>query len=509
MGACVSRPENCVGGKLGGSRKKKSRKRRKSSKRRQPSHPSNRSSSPTAINPTSQGGVDEAWYDSAAVLESDCSDDDYQSLSDDVSSLSGFDGASRTGIVSQRDHVSSLEEPQESGGGVCDFSGEAARSSVSTSASDISVMINDTSDVQPVYLDELSGASRENANKEDNLLDNCGILPNNCLPCLASTVSPVERRSLSFSPPSARKKTALKLPLKWKEEHTAASKFSSKAVLQRPIAGSQVPFCPLGKKIPDSWSDIGPETFKIRGANYLKDKRKEFARNCAAYNPFGLDVFLSQRKINHVARFVELPAVHSSGKLPPILVVNVQIPLYPATIFQGETDGEGISYVLYFQLSETFANEDSAHFQENIRRLIDDEVEKVKGFAVDSVSPFRERLKILGRIANMEDLPLSAAERKLMHAYNEKPVLSRPQHDFYSGENYFEIDLDMHRFGYISRKGFETFFDRLKLCVMDFGLTIQGNKAEELPEQILCCIRVNEVDYLNYHQLGFFEKTLE
>lgn len=45
----------------------------------------------------------------------------------------------------------------------------------------------------------------------------------------------------------------------------------------------------------------------------------------------------------------------------------LQIPLYPATIFQGETDGEGISYVLYFQLSETFANEDSAHFQENIR----------------------------------------------------------------------------------------------------------------------------------------------
>lgn len=531
----MSRPENCVGGKFGGSRKKKGRKRRKNLKRRLHSHLSNRSSERVEkfpslpvdrpfTNPTFQGDVDESWFDSAAVFESDWSDEDFQSLPDDVLSLSGFDGASTTSFVPQTDtshtdcvsrirQVSSLEDPVDSSAGnaVCNSVGEATRSSVSVSASDIRVR-NDghMSDVQPVYLDEISGSSRESANKEDNLLDNCGILPNNCLPCLASTVSPVERRrSLSSSPPSARKKTSLKLPLKWKEEHTATSLFSSKALLRRPIAGSQVPFCPLEKKIPDSWSDIEPGTFKVRGANYFRDKRKEFAPNCAAYNPFGLDVFLCQRKINHIARFVELPVIRSSGKLPPILVVNVQIPLYPAAIFQGETDGEGISYVLYFQLSESFSKELSAHFQENIRRLIDGEVEKVKGFPVDTVAPFRERLKILGRIANMEELPLSAAERKLMHAYNEKPVLSRPQHDFYSGENYLEIDLDMHRFSYISRKGFETFFNRLKLCVLDFGLTIQGNKAEELPEQILCCIRLNKIDYVNYQQLGFFEQTLE
>lgn len=60
-----------------------------------------------------------------------------------------------------------------------------------------------------------------------------------------------------------------------------------------------------------------------------------------------------------------------------------------------------------------------------------------------------------------------------IYDYNMKPFLTRPQHKFFRGPNYFEIDLDVHEFSYLPKKVWASIRERVDECQVDFGLTIE------------------------------------
>ncbi|KAK6155059.1 hypothetical protein DH2020_009307 [Rehmannia glutinosa] len=400
---------------------------------------------------------EEAWFDTLSILDSD-SDDDFSSVHGEF--FFSKDGAKEPNDESGTKGKKNLDRAHVSFNGVKDDR-------------------NDRAEKAP------------------------GNLLKSVLPKLVPTVSFNDKinGALNAGPQSQRKKSAvIRLSFKRKSvdgedtnEICASTKY-----LYRPRAGLMIPCCTDEKPISGTWSKIEPSTFKLRGDNFFKDKKKCAASNVSPYTPVGVDLFASQRKINHIAQHLELPSIKGDGKLPSLLIVNIQLPTYPAPMFLGDGDGEGLSLVIYFRLSESFEKDISLQFQDSIKRLVDDDVEKVKGFAKDSMVPFRERLKIMVGVANPEDLVSSSTERKLLNAYNEKPVLSRPST---RGPNYFEIDLDIHRFSYIARKGLEAFRERLRTGILDLGLTIQAQKPEELPEKILCCVRLNKIDFVNHGQI--------
>ncbi|CAL5218734.1 g448 [Coccomyxa viridis] len=284
----------------------------------------------------------------------------------------------------------------------------------------------------------------------------------------------------------------------------------------RPVAGSS-----FNKQAPgvgkvdgiECWEEAESTTFMVRGVNYMQDKKKVPSED-SMYRLLGCDVYSFDFKINHIARHIQLPAPPHLGpgakslpdaeQIPPLLVLNIQLPMYPASFF-GKSDGHGHSLVYYFGLPDGWEPSmmDNKQALALWQRFVHDGTER------DGQST-RSRLKLIPRVANVEqwakDAPLSTAEFKLLRNYNDKPVLTRPQHRFYFGPNYMEIDLDIHAWAYLARKAFSSYIPRLGTVVFENAFVVQGNSEEELPELLLACARVSRVDF---HKVRPFPAQLD
>lgn len=273
--------------------------------------------------------------------------------------------------------------------------------------------------------------------------------------------------------------------------------------MSKPAAGSSLTRQESGAADSASWGEPDATTFMVRGSDYMKS-RKKVNSDKAIYRLVNVDIYTFDFKLNHIAKHLQLPATPKLGpaaldmppgeRLPPVLVVNVQLPAYPASLF-GAQDGNGLSLVYYFTLPEGWEPNDVGNpaALEMLQRFIHD------GREQDNTKT-RDRLKLIPRVSNLDEWAqesgLSGAEQRLLHKYNDKPLLTKPQQHFYSGPDYFEVDLDVHAYAYLARKAFSSYLPRLSGVVFENALVIQGNRPEELPEVVLGAARVYRTDFM-------------
>ena len=300
----------------------------------------------------------------------------------------------------------------------------------------------------------------------------------------------------------------------------------------------------------NSWANIDADTFQVRcGPGYSRYKNK-MASGASLYDCISVDLYATPHKAHHLARIIDLPNADLTDDekadpyLPHTIVVSCQIPNYPvenAVWGRNPEDGPGFSLVFYYALSaETrrrlserrerrregraavpFEYETTEETEEDHKHLYTDD--KVAKWAADDDTDLppalrllhrfvtadsdphtgdkhflRDRFKGIARIANLDEANIATAPRKLIQTYNSTPFLIRTTSTFYNdptGHNaYFEVDVDVHRFGYLARLGLSGVRERIKDVVFDWAFVIEGHTDDELPENILSAARLGHLE---------------
>eukprot|EP00466_Bigelowiella_natans_P013439 jgi/Bigna1/137388/aug1.39_g12096 len=172
--------------------------------------------------------------------------------------------------------------------------------------------------------------------------------------------------------------------------------------------------------------------------------------------------------------------------IPQYIVINFQLPLYEPSLWGGNSDGYGISIILYFKLTEVgwIYDDDDDDDDEND----DSGGGRLYGKAKTLQSYFK---------ANQDDLKLSFVMKEIVRKFSGKPFLTRSRKEAYRGSNYLEIDINQHTSNYVKKKAVFGLKESLVDMVLDVGFLIESQEDDEMPENLIGTIRLQGIDFQN------------
>ena len=241
---------------------------------------------------------------------------------------------------------------------------------------------------------------------------------------------------------------------------------------------------------PHTWCRCDPTAFNVRtGPNYSKFKKKT-PSGMALYEPFAVDTFCARKNVDHIAKLMALPDMQNvntnHSKVPPIMIVQMQLPTDSPPLFGSVEDGPGWAVVFYFKITEDTCNQlkDLSTASAAVKLFVKYCENAEKDFA------WRSRLKMIGCCSNLEELGVPGA----IATYNAKPVMIKKTGSIYRGESYLEVNINVHKWPTYVQKCIQFMYSQSTLMFLQVGFVIEGREDEDLPETLFGCVGVNRPD---------------
>jgi len=249
------------------------------------------------------------------------------------------------------------------------------------------------------------------------------------------------------------------------------------------------------------WEPIEPSTFKLRcGPDYRRNGFKKPSVG-SFYDIAAVDTFRSKEKkyVSNIGNKVDMSELIQPGEdgwyhgLPRIWVVVLQIPDYAPSVLASVQDGEGVAICFYFKLNKR--GEEAAKEGKGCAKVMKKFLREPLTISDADRGP--HQWKNMVRLANSDELQIGWVLRGYVQKYNAKPFLSRNCKSYYKGSSHFEVNVDIHRFNYVSRQGMYQFRSLLKQLTLDIGFVVQCDTDDEMPEKLLGCVRLKALDAEN------------
>mmetsp|Transcript_27580 Transcript_27580/g.45553 ORF Transcript_27580/g.45553 Transcript_27580/m.45553 type:complete len:498 (-) Transcript_27580:241-1734(-) len=219
------------------------------------------------------------------------------------------------------------------------------------------------------------------------------------------------------------------------------------------------------------WAEPDGTTFTVRGASYLQDKIK-VASPPSLFYLVAVDFFEVPKPrfhiLSHPQNRVQLAA--AKGATPFIFAVQIMLPGPP-----------NYAFVAYFTPEDPDIFKQDTPFTRLAKPFF-------FGEDTEEMNHFRDhRFKLIPQMIE--------ANYVVKKATGNTPAIigTKLKQSYFRGRNYFELDLDVASSSIAAR------ITRLavsysKTVTVDIGFVLQGNREEELPEQMLCAVRSAKLD---------------